>query len=323
MQDKINGFMKYARDAKNKVIAKIKKEEDMEDKDLNIESYDGDDAFYSGNDEDYEEFLKSVDGKMNSTEEAEPVENTQKINLNLGDTINIQSVIDKFKQKAGEFGTAAKNVKDDVAEKIEDFKAASAEKNIDNEDDDEDDGETRFEKCSEIEKIANDIRNFDVEGIKTQISDSVKGSMEKFGDFKEGITSITDRFDATDEKVGGVSDQLNTISDKVGELAEKLQLIEIQQMENSKEKTQSDAELKHSVGNIVDDVAEIKQAVSSVSKLNDSIFDLKNAQMNTKNSLAELESSFVKLKRKCVVGVTILSLLGAITIALEIIQLLS
>lgn len=320
MQEKFNGIMKYARDARKRVIAKIKKDEDMEDKDLNIESYEGDDAFYSGSDEDYEEFLKSVDGKINTSEEAEPVENTQKINLNLGDTINIQGVIDKFKKKAGEFSAVAKNVKEDVAGKIEDFKAATAEKA---DEDEENNGETRFEKCSEFEKIAEDIKNFDVEGIKNQISDSVKGSIEKFGDFKEGITSISERFNSTDEKIEGVLEQVNAVSEQVSGLAEKLQLIEIQEMESSKEKAQSDAELKHSVGNISEDVAEIKQAVQSVSKLNDSIFDLKNAQVNTKNSLAELEVGFVKLKRKCILGVTILSILGAITIALEILQLLS
>lgn len=316
MQEKFNELMKYALGAKKRVIAKIKRDEDMEDKDLNIESYDGDDAFYSGSDEDYEEFLKSVDGKMDASEEAEPVENTQKINLS--DTINIQGVIDKFKKKAGEIGTAAKNVKDDVTGKIEDFKAATAE--TDNE---ENNGETRFEKCSEFEKIAKDIKNFDVEGIKNQISDSVKGSIEKIGDFKEGITSITERFDSTDEKIDGVFGQFNTVFDKISALEEKLQLIEIQEMESNKEKAQSDAELKHVVGNISDDVAEVKQAVLSVSKLNDSIFDLKNAQVNTKNSLAELEAGFVKLKRKCILGVTILSILGAITIALEVINLLS
>lgn len=318
MQEKFSEFIKYARDAKKKVIAKITKDEDMEDKDLNIESYEGEDAFYSGNDEDYEEFLKSVDGKINASEDAEPVENTQKINLNLGDTINIQGVIDKFKKKAGELGTVAKNVKEDVAGRIEDFKAATAEN-----EQDEDDGETRFEKCSEFEKIAEDIKNFDVEGIKNHISDSVKGSIEKLDDFKEGITSITERFNSTDEKVEVVSEQINTVCEKVDALSEKLQLIEIQEMENNKEKSQNDAELKHSLGNISDDIAEIKQAVTSVSKLNDSIFDLKNAQVNTKNSLAELEAGFIKLKRKCVVGVTILSVLGAITIALEIVQLLS
>lgn len=317
MQEKLNEIMKYAHDTGKKVIARIKKDEDMDEKKINIESYDGDDASYSGSEEEYEEFLKSVDGKMNSSEEAEPVENTQKINLNLGDTVNIQNVIDKFKKKAGEFTTAAKNVKDDVSGKIEDFKAATGEKSDGG---DEDDGETRFER---YEKIAEDIKSFDVEGIKNQITDSVKGSMNKLGDVKEGLTSITERFNATDLKVDELAEKISEVSGKADAIAEKLQLIEISDMENGKEQAQNYAEIRHTIGGMVDDIVEIKQTVVSVSKLNDSIFDLKNAQINTKNSIAELETGFIKLKRKCIASVTILSILSAIIIALEILQLLS
>lgn len=309
MQEKLSDILRYARSAGKKVIATIKKGEDMEDKNINIESYDGDDAVYSGSDEEYKEFLKSVDG-AGASDEAEPVENTQKINL--GETINIQGVLDKVKQKAVEFGEAAKNVKDDVAGKIEDFKAATAG---------EDDGETRFEK---FEKKVGDIKsNINVGGIKNQISGSVKGSMEKIGDIKDGITSINERFNSSDEKIAELSERIDNICEKIDDSAKKLELIEINDMERNRERVQNDADLRHSVGNIISDVAEIKQAVVSVSKLNDSIFELKNAQINTKNSVAEMEESFAKLKRKCVAGITILSILSAVTIALEVLQLLS
>lgn len=320
MQEKFSDILRYARGAGKKVIAKIKKGEDMEDKNINIESYDGEDAVYSGSDEEYEEFLKSVDGKMNTSDEAEPVENTQKINL--GETINIQGVIDKVKKKAVEFGEAAKSMKDDVAGKIEDFKAATANT------DDEDDGETRFEK---FEKTVDGIKSsLNVDEMKKQISDSVKGSMGKIGNVRDGLSSITERFDGTDEKVDEIADgiddlteALEGLTEKVDAVAEKLQLIEIQDMESSRERAQNNADLRHSLGNIGEDVTEIKQAVVSVSKLNDSIFDLKNAQINTKNSVSELEEGFARLKKKCVAGVTILSILSAIIIALEVVQLLS
>lgn len=309
MQEKFSDILRYARGAGKKVIAKIKKGEEMEDKNINIESYDGDDAVYSGSDEEYKEFLKSVDG-ADAADEAEPVENTQKINL--GETINIQGVLDKVKQKAVEFSEAAKNVKDDVAGKFEDFKAATAG---------EDDGETRFEK---FEKKVEDIKsNINVGGIKNQISGSVKGSMEKIGDIKDGITSINERFNSSDEKIAELSERIDNICEKIDDSAKKLELIEINDMERNRERVQNDADLRHSVGNIISDVAEIKQAVVSVSKLNDSIFELKNAQINTKNSVAEMEESFAKLRRKCVAGITILSILSAVTIALEVLQLLS
>ncbi len=298
---RINEFMKNIKDM-------LKKDEDMED--LNIESYEGDDAFYSGSDEEYEEFLKSVDGKMNTSEEAEPVENTQK--LNLGDTINIQGVLDKFKKKAGEFSAAAKNVKEDVAGKIEDFKAATAEKL-------EDDAETEEKTGS---KIIEEIKNIDVEEIKNHISSGVKGSVSKLSDFKEGITSITERFDATDEKISDITEKLNGVTESVGNIAEKIGDISIQNMDNARERAANEADIKHSVGTITDDTAEIKQAVMNISKLSDSVFDLKNAQVNTKNSLAEMELAFVKLKRKCIAGITILSIIGLITVALEVLQIL-
>lgn len=321
MQEKLSDILRYAQGAGKKIIAKIKKGEDMEDKNINIKSYDGEDAVYSGSDEEYAEFLKSVDGKINTGNDAEPVENTQKINL--GETVNIQSVIEKVKKKAVEFGEAAKNVKDDVTGKIEDFRAATADKA----DDGEEDG-TRFEKFLSDKKEA--IKNIDMSGMKKQISDSLKSSVGKISDAKEGISSIAERFDDTDEKVEEISDgieelaeTLEGLAEKVDAVAEKLQLMEIQDMDQNREKAQNDADLRHSVGNIGDDVTEIKQAVVSVSKLNDSIFELKNAQINTKNSVAELEAGFMKLKRKCVAGVTILSILSAVIIALEVVQLLS
>lgn len=307
MQEKFSDMLRYARGAGKKIIAKIKKGEDMEDKNVNIESYDGDDAVYTGNDEEYKEFLKSVGEAENASESAEPVENTQKINL--GETINIQGVIDKVKQKAVELGEAAKNVREDVAEKIEDFKAASADG----------DGETRFEKFEKkVESIKNGIN---VEGIKSQISGGVKA--EKLGDLKDGIVSITERFDDTDERFDKIAAQVDAVSEKLSEIAEKIQLSEISELEKSRERAQNDADLRHSLSNMGDDVTEIKQAVVSVSKLNDSIFELKNAQINTKNSVAELEEGFAKLKKKCVAGVTILSILSAVIIALEVVQLIS
>ncbi len=299
---RINEFIKNIKDI-------LKKEEDMEDIN-NIESYDGDDAFYSGTDEEYEEFLKSVDGKMNTSEEAEPVENTQKINL--GDTINIQGVLDKFREKAGEFSTAAKNVKEDIAGKIEDFKAATAEKKEDFEDGAERTGS----------RIVEEIKNIDVEGIKNQISSGIKDSAAKFSDFKDGITSITERFDETEAKLSSVSEKLDGVTENVGNIAERLGDMGVQNMDNARERAANEADIKHTVGTIADDTAEIKQAVINISKLSDSVFDLKNAQMNTKNSLAEMELAFIKLKRKCIAGITILSIIGLIIVALEVLQIL-
>ena len=54
-------------------------------------------------------FLKNVDVKTDNDADAEPVENTQRINLN--ETINIQSVIDKFKKKPVTLKTVQESLK--------------------------------------------------------------------------------------------------------------------------------------------------------------------------------------------------------------------
>lgn len=68
---------------------------------------------------------------------------------------------------------------------------------------------------------------------------------------------------------------------------------------------------------------EISNSLSGISKLNDSIFDLKNAQMNSKNSLEELSKSFINLKKKCIAGVTVLSIITVLILIMEVINLLS
>lgn len=72
-----------------------------------------------------------------------------------------------------------------------------------------------------------------------------------------------------------------------------------------------------------DRLTDIITSLGSVSKLNDSVFDLKNAQMNTRNSIDSLETSFSRLKRKMTAGITVLSILSAVLIVLEVLNLLS
>ena len=118
----------------------------MSNKGMNIQSYDGQDAFYSGTDEEYEEFLRRASENMNFDDEnvnPEPVENTQKINLN--ETINLQNVIDKFKKTAGEIGQGAKAIKDTVAAKIDKLMEKKPEPDEELSDDTEADSESEAE----------------------------------------------------------------------------------------------------------------------------------------------------------------------------------
>lgn len=271
-----------------------KKGDDMNKEDMNIESYEGGDAFYTGTDEEYEEFLKNADVKM-SDEEAEPVENTQKINLN--ETINIQSVIDKFRKKAS-------GIKDTVAGKVDEFKS---KKEV----------ESAIEKAEEIkENIEGKIKDTIEE---SGIRDMVKGGADKLDEFKEGVGAISDM----NNKFTDISADIGSLSRKITELSDRLSVLEIEGSQRGKDSAQSFTDIKREIGEISGAAAEIKQAVNSVSKLNDSVFDLKNAQLNTKNAVSDIELSITRLKKKCVMGVTIISVLSAIIIVLEIILMLS
>lgn len=273
-------------------------------KDMNIESYEGNDAFYSGSDKEYEEFLKNADIKMNG--DAEPVENTQRINLN--ETINIQNVIDKFKKTAGGIGSSAKNLKDTVVSKMDMFKAKM---------EDEHDGDESKEE-TEDDSIADKIKN----SVKT----SVQTSVHKIDEIKEGARSISEmseRFDDVEIRIQNVSDDVSALSEKINAISEKLNVAEMQARERMNGHEQNYSDIKEAVEAVGAGVSEIKQAVNSVSRLNDSVFDLRNTQLNTKNAVSDLETAFARLKKKCVLGVTVLSILSAIVIVLEIVLMLS
>ena len=273
-------------------------------KDMNIESYEGNDAFYSGSDKEYEEFLKNADIKMNG--DAEPVENTQRINLN--ETINIQNVIDKFKKTAGGIGSSAKNLKDTVVSKMDMFKAKM---------EDDHDGEESKEE-TEDDSIADKIKN----SVKT----SVQTSVHKIDEIKEGARSISEmseRFDDVEIRIQNVSDDVSALSEKINAISEKLNVAEMQARERMSGHEQNYSDIKEAVEAVGAGVSEIKQAVNSVSRLNDSVFDLRNTQLNTKNAVSDLETAFARLKKKCVLGVTVLSILSAIVIVLEIVLMLS
>ena len=148
----------------------------------------------------------------------------------------------------------------------------------------------------------------------------------KLDNIRESVVSVSemsDRFDDVESKIQNVSEDIDGLKSKIKDISEKLNIIDVQDNERMKEHKDNYSEIKNSVDEIAKSVSEVKQAFNSISKLNDSVFDLKNTQLNTKNTISELESSFVKLKKKCVLGVTVLSILSAIVIVLEVVLMLS
>ncbi len=247
----------------------------MDKKDINIESYDGQDAFYMGTDEEYAQFLKNADIKMDIGSDAEPVANTQRINLN--ETINIQGVIDRFKKTAGEIESGAKKIKESVVNRMDSLKSKKEADNAE---------ETQENACGDNSYIAN---------------------------------KVTD----ANDKIKDVSIDISQLSRKLDSLNERLNSIEQTGIANKGEQLNAFGNITSEVKSVSDDIAEIKQAIASVSRLNDSVFDLKNTQLNTKNAIVDLETGIKRLKKKCVLGVTVLSILSAIIIGVEIILMLS
>lgn len=282
----------------------------MYKKDINIESYDGQDSFYSGTDEEYKEFLKNSDLDTDEENEAEPVANTQKINLN--ETINIQSVIDKFRKTADGIETGAKKLKDSVVSKMDMFKS---KKENENSEKDEDTQEVNAEE-NKSELNTEEISTEPVIQDSIETSDTIKINPASMTEFDE-------KFDDVNEKIKDVREDLESIKKSMAEITDKLGEADARQRERINELSRGYSALGRSVDDVASNVAEIKQALNSVSRLNDSVFDLKNTQLNTKNVLSNLELSFKRLKKKYVLGITVLSILSVIVIALEVILMLS
>lgn len=292
----------------------------MSNKGMNIQSYDGQDAFYSGTDEEYEEFLRRASENMNFDDEMinpEPVENTQKINLN--ETINLQNVIDKFKKTAGGIGQGAKAIKDSVAAKIDKLKEKKAEK------------ENR-EEIPEEEEIQAEIETDDApafednSAIADTLTDPLASPLKQpeptYGEMA-AITGVTEQMGGVAAKVDSAGEAINSMSRKLDNLEKQLEALTNKISDTQNENDTSVQDMADEIKAIGMGIADVRQSVGSVSRLNDSVFDLKNTQLNTKNAVANLETAFIRLKKKCVLGITVMSILSAIIIALEILLMLS
>lgn len=293
-----------------------------EDKDMNIQSYDAEDAFYTGTDEDYEEFLKSVgaeeDEEEAKLEEAEPVENTQRINL--GETINLQHVLDKFKKTAGGIGKGAKQVTENVMGAVSTkMDAIKAKK--------EEEAAKASEALDDIKEEASEK----LEAVKEKIGDSAasekfQSSAAKLDEIKDDMAAIANvpaQMGDTSKKLDEANNTLIALSKQLETLSDKLSIVETTIGDTRREAADGSAGVQESVKSIGEEITEIRQSITSISRLNDSVFDLKNTQLNTKNSISNLETAFARLKKKCVMGVTVLSILSAIIIALEVFLILS
>lgn len=294
---KIDDFKEYAR---RRIVERMRESKEANaageanagEEKTKIEPYEGEDSFYSGSDEEYKEFLDGLDIDLGG---AEPVENTGKIDL--GETINVKEVLDKVKETAGNIAGAAAAKVSEAAEKR--FRVR----------DDEDGSITRFEKVE-------DNISAGIDDMKTAITDSMNDSMQKIEGIDERLGGVSAMFEETKKSISGF---MSVMSD----FEKRLQALEDAYSERADGISADVVGLKNDIGKLGETSEQIREAVNGVSKLSDSVFDMKNAQQNTKTAIAELQTAFIRLKKKTMAGITVISIIGFIIIVLEVINLLA
>lgn len=155
----------------------------------------------------------------------------------------------------------------------------------------------------------------------TDVNDFIESN---FTDLKKDISeSISDIDSDISDLSANYSREMTRINADIKVLGESIRkTAEITEKNNASIATLSD-NLESAIMDINKKLSDISSSISGVNKINDSIFDLKNSQINTKNVLGDLETSFRRLKKKMNAGVTILSIISAIVVVLEVINLLS
>ena len=140
------------------------------------------------------------------------------------------------------------------------------------------------------------------------------------------MAGVPDKIDGVGDRLDGINGVVKSISADISSINNQLE--ELRNILTTEDDVDDEAEavitgMSDDIQMLCTSVTDIRQSVGSVSKLNDSVFELKNNQLNTRNAVSNLETAFVRLKKKCVLGVTVVSILSAIIIALEILNLLS
>ncbi len=174
--------------------------------------------------------------------------------------------------------------------------------------------------------LKNMLDRFKKKNLDMSIDDPDEFDATPSGDASE-VTELKTSLDKLDE---GISQITSNHSEQIDILKEQLEAIKT----DIDDMRENSLDVATKLGNIEDGInlrlgstekklAEISNSIASISKLNDSIFDLKNAQMNTRNSLTDLDTAFTKMKKKMTTSIIIMSILAAILVILEIINLLS
>lgn len=253
-------------------------------------------GYYNSSNEDYEDFLDSINGGNDHEDESG------------GDTINIKGVLDKFRKKAAEMSGVSKRNASDIKEDIKQAKDIPPED-------------------TDIEEIA-----VDIEDLKKEIADIVKLSLNEAdieGCIKRGINvadggqDIANRMTEVKEKFLETENKLSSVSDGLESVKRRLQAMQQATESGMHDNVKKIDGIGRNIDSLKTQTGEVIQTLSGVAKLSDSVFDLKNSQMNTKNTIEVLNLSVRALKKKMTAAVTVMSIIAVVIVIFQIINLLS
>lgn len=181
----------------------------------------------------------------------------------------------------------------------------------------------RFRKNTD--ELENNISDFIKEDAKTDDENAVNEFIENnFTDLKKDIADSISDIDTDISKLSArYSSEMIKLEKDVSTLDENVNRIVAMVEKTDSSLVSLSNNLETAIMDINKRLSDISSSISGVNKINDSIFDLKNSQINTKNILSDLETAFRRLKKKMTAGVTILAVISAIVVVLEVLNLLS
>lgn len=257
----------------------------------------------TASDEEFDDFLDAI-AEENNSEDDTDTGKTQKFNL--------QNVLNKVRQKSENIYN---NSKDFISNAISDTKSGNADNSAATElCNDKATSDAGKKNGSESAAVSNDVPVPD--SMMNLIDEQIRETKELSNTLN---SSIEDFKAAVDENIKTIENHLLALSYKDNEV----EALKEDLKKHINSNASSTAAINGKMSAIESKLTEISNSLSSISKLNDSIFDLKNSQMNSKNSLEELSTAFIILKKKCITGVVILSIVSVLILIMEVINLLS
>lgn len=255
-----------------------------------------DDNTQDGDNESFDEFTEKADVRMDYSEPGsdDEIESTRRFNL--------RDMLSGLYKK-GEELLRDDDGSDDITENYTVIDNNPEDESVSPEPDTDGNSEEEKEESENVMSapVSDEIRAY-LEQISSGITALENSDTSKLYESKNSTREITERLDDISKRLSNIKVILDKQSDS-----------------NTKSVVNINAKL-----NAQDErLSDISASLGSVSKLNDSIFDLKNHQMNTRNSMDALEKSFSVLRKKTIAGITVISILSAVLIVLEVLNLLS